>query len=305
MSIREEKKIVINLPNFQIKSFFKARFFVFLLLFIFSISFVYWVRNIRPFLSISTAHINAYSTLLSCDAGGQIVEIGPVEGERVRKGDLLFSFDREFLLTKRALVKKKLDDLESQAEFENERMEKAMEGYLEAVNELEMGIGSSENLQKQLDMMELAQSKTEEILSKSTPIKTELSLLDLELKKGAIFAPFDGIILKRYKNEGAVISVGDPVYTLCDPSRIWVEAEIPETFLGKVDVGTSAKIWLSAYPNKEFNGKVSYIGSATVAKSEHLPFSQNRGAVPIKITLENEDFSLKPGLSAKIDLKVR
>jgi predicted DNA-binding transcriptional regulator len=96
--------------------------------------------------------------------------------------------------------------------------------------------------------------------------KNELGAIDLQLKKMALVAPFDGVILKRSKNPGAVVSFGDPVYILSDPNQTWIETEIADKTLGSINVGTVARIRLAAYPKKEFLGKVSYIGPATVAK---------------------------------------
>jgi membrane fusion protein (multidrug efflux system) len=184
-------------------------------------------------------------------------------------------------------------------------MGKAMEAYLNATNELELGIGTSENVQKQLILMEEAQSKSEAASSKIGPLKAELNLLEAELKKTACLAPFDGIVLKRFNHEGSVVSFGDAIYTLCDPHRVWVEAEIRETDIGRISIGTPARIHFSAYPKKEWMGHVSYIGAATVDKSHLRAFSDGKATIPIKISLEKADASLKPGLSARVDLKIR
>lgn len=300
----EAKKIIIKLPQFQLRSFLTIRFAVILVLLLFACASAYWYRNVRPYLTLPAAHLNAYSSLLSSDLTGRIVEMGPQEGDRIKKGDLLFSFDREPLISKYNQKKSTLELLKSQAEFEKEEIMKAMEGYLAATSEFELGIASAESVQKHLSLMDEAQNKSEEAQSKAVPIQKELHLLELELKNGAFFAPFDGIILRRYKNEGTFCSAGDPVYSLCDPEQMWVEAEVPETMISKIKMGTPARIRINAYPNKEWMGWVSYIGPATVAKSDHLPLSQQVETLPIKISFERKDFLLKPGLSAKVDLKV-
>lgn len=300
MQTSEQKKIVIKLPQLRIKSILAIGFFLLLLA-----GFAFWYRNIRPYLALSNAYVNAYSTVLSSDQAGRIVEMGPQEGDLVKKGDLLFGFEREFLLAKQAQLKTMLNQINQQIDSEKNRMAKAMDGYLAAENRLELGIGQAGEVEKQLKIMEEAQSKSEEVQSKATPIKTELGLIQLELKKGTFLAPFDGVILKRYKNEGAVVSHGDSVYSLCDPERIWIEAEISEKQVQKVALGSLAKVRVNAYPNRVFMGKVSYIGVATKAKAEHLPFAGQSPTIPIKISLDSGDFSLMPGLSAKVALKVR
>lgn len=290
MQTLEEKKIVIKLPQIKLRSFLSVRFGLILGLLLFCCAFAYWYRNIRPYLSLATAHINAYSTVLSSDQAGRIADIGPQEGDRVRKGAFLFSLNANS-------SQSSLERLQRLLEHEKEQMIKAMEGYLAATSDVELGIGEQENVQKHLDFLEEGQIKT-------AAIQKEIDALQAEMKSGSIFAPFDGVILRRYKNEAEVCSIGDRVYSLCDLDRLWVEAEIPETEIGKISLGTPARVKISAYPNKELAGKVCYIGSATAAKSDHLPLTGQSATIPIKIALENRDLSLKPGLSAKVDLKV-
>ncbi|PIS02503.1 MAG: hypothetical protein COT85_04875 [Chlamydiae bacterium CG10_big_fil_rev_8_21_14_0_10_42_34] len=305
MSTREEKKITIQLPRLKWRAFLTIRFLL-LLGAIFFASFVgYWYQNIRPYLWLSHARIEAFSTVLSSDAAGRIAEMGPQEGERVKKGQPLFSLDRDLVLAKQSQAKFILDSLNKQVEIEKERMGKAMEAYLTASNDLDLGIGSPDVIQKQLSMMDEAQEKSEIALSKIADAEKDLRLINLELKKMTTVAPFDAVILKKAKNPGAVVSFGDPVYTLCKSDPLWIETEIRESDIGQIKVGTKARICLTAYPDKELVGAVSYIGPATVAKSSFLPISTINQVIPIKISIENQGIELKPGLSAKVALKVR
>jgi RND family efflux transporter MFP subunit len=305
MQTVEQKKIVIKLPTLTWSSLLSIRFFLLLSILLFSSGFAYWYRSVRPFLWIQSAHLNAFSTTLNTDLAGRLIEMGPLEGARVKKGEPLFSLDRDRTLAEHARVKFNLDSINQQIEAEKEKIVNAMDAYLAASTDAELGIASADKVQKHLNSMEEAQAKLEAATLKSAAVKSELHVLDLELKKTTFAAPFNGVILKRFKNEGEVLAFGDPIYTLCDTERLWIETEIPETELGRISLGTPARIQVNAYPNKEFKGAVSYIGPATVAKSDLLPFSKENTAVPIKISVENPDISLKPGLSAKVALKIR
>lgn len=304
MSALEEKRIIIKLPNLRWSSFLNIRVFFGLALLLFCAAFTYWYQTVRPYFWISSAHLDAVCSVVNSDITGKIVEMGPQEGDAVKKGQVLFTLDRDVLLAKHAQAKQLYDSLNVQIEIEKDRLGKAMEAYLTASSELELGIGSPDLVKKQLTMMDDAQAKSESAASQLSAAKTDLGLLDLQMKKMTLTAPFNGVILKRSKNPGAVVSFGDPVYILCDPERIWVDAEVPEDVLGNISLGTPARIRLSAYPNREFSGKITYIGPATVAKTSLLPFSGQSETVPIKVSIENPGFALKPGLSASIGLKV-
>lgn len=304
MSIPEDKKIVIRLPRLDRDFFLSYRFGVAIAIVLAASLFSYWYLAVRPYLWIAGAHVEAFSTVISSDLSGRIVEMGPQEGDRVKRGQPLLSLDRDLLVTKQEQAKRSLHSLNEQVETEKERFGKALENYLSATGELEIGLGSQEKVKRQLNLMEESQEKSDAILQHLAAVQDTLADLELQMKKTAFAAPFDGIVLKRAKQPGTAISPGEPVYVLCDPDRLWIEAEVPEQEIGRIAIGAPVLIRLPAYPKKELTGKVSWIGPATVAKTASLPFLGQNEAIPIRISLENPTFSLKPGLSANIRLKV-
>lgn len=299
-----EKKIVIRIPRLEWGFFLNIRFAIALGIALFAAIFGYWYVAVRPYLWISGAHVEAFSTVISSDRSGRIVEMGPHEGDLVKKGQTLLCLDRDLLVSKQEQTKRSLESLNDQVEVEKERFGRVLEDYLSATSELEIGLGSQEKVKKQLNLMEESQEKSDGVLSHLAAVQDTLADLELQLKKTALVAPFDGIILKRSKHPGAVVSFGEPVYVLCDPDRLWIEAEVPEKEISRIVVGAPVRIQLTAYSKEEMTGKVSWIGPATVAKSAPFAISGQKETIPIRISLENPSFPLKPGLSARVGLRV-
>jgi cobalt-zinc-cadmium efflux system membrane fusion protein len=52
------------------------------------------------------------------------------------------------------------------------------------------------------------------------------------------------------------------LFTVADISRVWVQAEVYEKDLGRLQVGQSAIIHVDTYPDQAFAGKVTYISDA-------------------------------------------
>lgn len=292
MTILEGQNITIRLPrlNWQMAVIL---FFILTL----SSGVWYWFYFIRPFLCLDDARVEANITMISSDVSGHIIEMGPQEGDFVKKGQTLFTFDSELVKAKR-----QVDLLEKDIEMEKRRAEKAVQDYITATNELELGIGSIEKVTKQLELMEETQHKSERASTQLMAARSALFDLEQQIKK--MTAPFDGIILKKIKNVGSVVPFGEPIYVLCDADHVWIETEIPEDQLSLVRVGTHARVQLPAYPKKEFAGKVAYIGPATVSKSSGQLPSSKKETLPLKIAIENPNNYLKPGLSARVCLKV-
>ena len=75
----------------------------------------------------------------------------------------------------------------------------------------------------------------------------------------AITAPFDGIVIKTLASMGGVVEAGTELFTVADISHVWVQAEVYEKDLGRIQVGQMAIIHVDTYPDEPFAGKVTYI----------------------------------------------
>ncbi|OAM88950.1 efflux RND transporter periplasmic adaptor subunit [Termitidicoccus mucosus] len=73
-----------------------------------------------------------------------------------------------------------------------------------------------------------------------------------------ITAPFDGVIARRFVNEGDLATAGGPLLEIENPDRQRVEVEVPESF-ADIPVGTSALIWVGKI---ELPGRVAEISPA-------------------------------------------
>ena len=72
-------------------------------------------------------------------------------------------------------------------------------------------------------------------------------------------APFAGVVTKTEAASGAVVDSDDELFTIADLSHVWVQAEVYEKDLGRVQLGQPAFIRVDTYPDVRFSGKVTYI----------------------------------------------
>ncbi len=296
-----EKKIIIPLPALTWKALFSFRAILLFIALSAAFLFTYWYWVIYPFLWISTAHVDAFSSTITSDSVGKLSDITLSEGELIRKGEPLFTLENESAIQKQKKIQASLESLNAVMVSEKRRMEKAMQDYLASSAELDVGIGTAEAVDRHLTQLQDAQIKSEEAAAQMNQLNREFTFLNDRSKKFS--APFDAIVLKKLKNSGDLASIGEPICSLLDPNQVWIEAQIPEKELGLISLGTPAKVRLIAYPGKEWSGKIIWISPATVSKISSLPNTQDE-RISVKIALENKDFLLKPGLTARVGLKV-
>lgn len=274
----QPKSLVIKIPSIPWKRIFSLRMFFLGLM---MMGFAYWFIALRPYLWISGGQINVFSLPISPDLSGRIVQMGPTEGEIVQRGQLLFAFDTALLRSHQMQLKHQIDAMNEQLHVEQQKMDQAMQLYLEAPQ--------PENFAAFEEAQAHADKLSQELASK----QTEWESLELQTQKLAFRAPFDGFVLRRSAQEGSVVSFGEPLYTLCDPSRLWIEASIPEKTLSRLSLGQPIRVRLLAFPKKEWKGKLSWIGPAASASQ-----------IPIRVSIEDPEFPARPGLSAKLGIKL-
>ncbi len=78
-------------------------------------------------------------------------------------------------------------------------------------------------------------------------------------REGEIRAPADGVILHRLAEPGQLVGAGQPAVTMAFANRLFVRTFIPETKLGRVRMGTPARVTVDAFPGREFPARISEI----------------------------------------------
>lgn len=75
-------------------------------------------------------------------------------------------------------------------------------------------------------------------------------------------APVAGVVSERLVNVGSEVrpDAASPLFVITDPTRLWLQIDLPERQLGKVKVGQPVFIEVDAYPGETFPGRISVIG---------------------------------------------
>ena len=93
--------------------------------------------------------------------------------------------------------------------------------------------------------------------------KASLEYLKAMFANTIIRAPFSGAIIKKYKEEGEVISsIGTPetILLIADVSKIKAKVEVDESDIGKLKIDQTAYVTTDTYPGEKFYGKIAKIG---------------------------------------------
>jgi len=106
-----------------------------------------------------------------------------------------------------------------------------------------------------------------------------------------IRAPFAGVVIAVDAAPGETIGTDSQLFHIADISGVWVQAEVYEKDLGRIRIGRSASIKVDTYPDREFLGRVSYIGDILDPQTR---------TVRVRCDVANPDSSLKLDMFATV-----
>ncbi len=85
-----------------------------------------------------------------------------------------------------------------------------------------------------------------------------------------------------------------------DLSRLYLRAYINETDLGRVKVGQKVRVTTDTFPNKAYEGKITFIASQAEFTPKNVQTQKGRVKLVyrIKVDIPNPKMELKPGMPA-------
>lgn len=210
---------------------------------------------------------------------GRVVKI-PVEvGMQIKKGDQLLVLDSpDFAMAIADNVKADADLLRKQEIYERTKQLYQVKGI--ARKEVEAAVADWQQAQ--------AESRRTKARMKNLNVDVPTSTGQFILR-----APIDGTISERQVNAGSEVrsDAVNPLFVITDPLHLWVQIDLPERQLDKVNLGDLVSIEVDAYPGEIFQGKVTVIGGVLDSLTRRIQ---------VRCELDNPHLKLKPEMFARV-----
>lgn len=201
---------------------------------------------------------------------------------------------------------------ESSLQAARERLALAREGSRkEEVAEAEArlraaqaGAGIAESGRKEIDIqrqaLEAARARERELRAQLEAAKTQLSYTEIR-------SPIPGVVLTKNVEGGEVVNPGTPVVTVGDIDNLWMNIYVPETQTGLVKLGQLVRVTVDSFPNRNFTGKVTFISSKSEFTPKTIQTEEERVKLVyrVKVSLENTQQQLKPGMPADAEIQLQ
>jgi membrane fusion protein (multidrug efflux system) len=115
----------------------------------------------------------------------------------------------------------------------------------------------------------------------------------IRLQNTNIVAPFQGEIIRKYVDEGALVSSSTPIVNLVHTVTVKIVANVLERDIPLLKLGMKAAIRTETYPNTVSEGKVARI---------NIGLDMSTRTLQAEIEIPNSNRLLKPGMFARVEV---
>jgi len=257
--------------------------------------------------------------IVSAEVDGRVEEVRFDLGDAVAEGDVLARISEEeqrYLVAqteaqlRQALERlglkheeERVGDIRETPEVRRAQAElfDAEQRYKRVRELVDQGIGSLQELdqaQARYKAMQAAYdatlNQTRNLIQQVEQFKASLQLQRKRLRDATVRAPFAAYVKERQVTAGQYVRVNTPLFTLVKINPIRLRAEVPERMAPWIQNGQSAEVYVEAYPDRRFEGRVWRI-SPTV--------DQSKRTFLVEALIQNPGGELKPGSYAKARIR--
>ncbi len=250
---------------------------------------------------------------VGANVSGRIVQLSVVEGDRVKKNQVLARIESErfeagerqseaAMLSSKADLDRSLADLEV-SKLDLDRTKRMFQDKL--VSEQAYDAANAE--------VKMKTAAVEAMRRRVAQLQAQLDSTRDELKKTTVFSPMDGVVTSLPKEEGEVV-IGAQSFaptvlmTVADLSVMECEILVDETDIRNLSLGQTAEVRVDALEGVKVRGEVTEIGSSAIPRGTTgvAPTGGNTGNqakdFKVTITLVDPPANLRPGLNATADI---
>ena len=263
------------------------------------------------------------------ELNGRIANIYVKAGERVHKGQTVADLENEDLQAQvtegereLTVAKARLVELESGARPEEiKEADAQLKGDIARLDEARNQLQRNRDLRKQNMVSQATLDSAEAAFKSALAAKNESTQRKLLLIKGPkpetvqlyrdqvqqaaatldyyrkrldktiIRSPIDGIVIERYLDEGEGVTPEIPILAIADLGKLWVNAEVDETDIGRFHVGDKASVTSNAYPDQTYPGtvhEIAHYAGARKIRPSNPAVNLGLKVVQVKIQFETQ-----------------
>lgn len=221
---------------------------------------------------------------VSSKGTGVLVYLGVVEGDKVKKGQIIARLDDRDIVAQ-------LDEAKSSLQLFQAQLKEVENNYNREKELFSRGLSSQQTLDQ-------AETAYKSLLANIDIAEARIRAAEVALENMIIRAPFDGTVLTKNAEVGEIVAPFGAsttsraaVVTIADMNSLMVEADVSESNIEKIKQDIDCEITLDSNPGKSYQGYVFKIVPTA---------DRSKATVLVKVAFKRYDSSVLPEMSAKV-----
>jgi RND family efflux transporter MFP subunit len=210
---------------------------------------------------------------------------------RVKAGAILAHMDDRQLNASLEAARAKSRSIEADLKNWQAEAEVLKADYVRQQHLWDLGLTSEEQLQHAKYKAESDRWDIQRVKETLNTSRQEERLLELELEKTKITAPFAGLIARRYVREGQSVAKGERLFWVTAEAPLEMRFTLGEKFFGRIHQGQQFEITSADTPNEKHLARVKEISPVVDPSS---------GTFEVLVELLGDRGSLRPGMTASV-----
>lgn len=247
---------------------------------------------------------------------GQLLQVGPHEGDLVAAGDTLLVIDAALISLQRAEAEAALAGVAARraaAVAETAQIRRSLElarltlGRLVTMNE--QGSATAQQVDEaraQQDILTRKIAAAEQNIvaldAETVRLQAGIAVRDRQVSDSVMLAPLSGTVLLRNAEPGEMAAPGAVALRIADLRRLELRFFLDETELGLVRLGQDLAVQVDAFAGRKFTGKVTWISSEAEFTPKNAQTRDARAQLvyAVKLEVANPDGALAVGMPGEV-----
>jgi HlyD family secretion protein len=137
-------------------------------------------------------------------------------------------------------------------------------------------------------------------------VDAQIATLDKALGDATVTSPVSGVVTQKLVNAGELVTPHAPLVVITDLDHAWGEVFVDEPDVPRLTIGQAATLFTDAGGNG-IPGKVTFISPRAEFTPRNVQTAEERSKLVyrIKVTADNTNGVLKPGMPVEADLPLK
>ncbi len=149
--------------------------------------------------------------------------------------------------------------------------------------------------------------RTQELFKEDAASQQQFDAAKAVFDNSRIVAPDDGLVARRYYEEGETVVPGSSAIEIVNYSKCWVEGQIDEVDISNVKIGDQVNITSDDYPGRSFTGEVYWIAPVAELRKVggRVKMDEESYVFPLKAKFLGAHEEMKVNMSVNLDIVAR